>query len=627
MDTEFLIGMKKIAPKISIMREETGNPLEKTRRLRESARGEMATEQASTQRKTRLKLEPSNSQQNSLSGLCLSTCAPSRAEPQQLQHHSLRPQPAQVEHEEPGLACRTHPSQTLYYVCVKDECHELLCPLCLPAHQKTKHVGEYELISDKVHEMSERVQEMTGIAENVERLREKKTRADVERTISMFQERCIDLIRIFCENARRAIARVLSEESIQAANQQHRRKLQTLQQILSESNDGLISSAQLSYAIHLARECEGVYLSNEHVSAIVRLADKSVYDELAEVIARTLGVKEVEREDLDREVQGMLMTKCSSPGEVEPGDDENRLSIPLMASGEFPPRLRMSQDVLIDSTNFLQTASSIKAPPSDFKLIRSIEDKRDAQNSVQEGQTAAKVAQRYGISVSEREIIELETGKAVSREVMRFYTRYLEEKHRKLIARQTRGGPTLKVVPLDFFEEFLGASAQRFSNAPFSATNSKSAAKYLQEDTNTSIGNWDRIIFPALLKGDHYVLIEARPKLKKFILFDSLYRLGERLSYNTANAMRLLREFFAHEYGEVGYVESVGNVPQQVLVNFGDSGIYVAKFLNLIVHQKEPSTQMFGVKENSAFRKRLANLLRAVGDRNVEKDISFDLEL
>jgi len=59
--------------------------------------------------------------------------------------------------------CRFHPSNAISYICIKDNCGELLCPLCLYEHQKNKHVGEYEAIPSFV---SDSKQKLIQVREN-----------------------------------------------------------------------------------------------------------------------------------------------------------------------------------------------------------------------------------------------------------------------------------------------------------------------------------------------------------------------------------------------------------------------------------------------------------------------------
>lgn len=53
--------------------------------------------------------------------------------------------------------CRFHQSNAISYICIKDNCGELLCPLCLYEHQKTKHVGEYEAIPSFVSDAKQKL--------------------------------------------------------------------------------------------------------------------------------------------------------------------------------------------------------------------------------------------------------------------------------------------------------------------------------------------------------------------------------------------------------------------------------------------------------------------------------------
>jgi len=54
-------------------------------------------------------------------------------------------------------ACRFHPSNMINYICTKENCGELLCPLCLYEHQKNKHIGQYETINSFYSEARQRL--------------------------------------------------------------------------------------------------------------------------------------------------------------------------------------------------------------------------------------------------------------------------------------------------------------------------------------------------------------------------------------------------------------------------------------------------------------------------------------
>jgi len=56
--------------------------------------------------------------------------------------------------------CRFHPNNSILYICLKNSCGELLCPLCLYEHQKIKHIGEYEEVSSYCEKLGIRLNDV-----------------------------------------------------------------------------------------------------------------------------------------------------------------------------------------------------------------------------------------------------------------------------------------------------------------------------------------------------------------------------------------------------------------------------------------------------------------------------------
>ena len=112
--------------------------------------------------------------------------------------------------------CRFHPSNLVSYICIKENCGELLCPLCLYEHQKNKHIGEYEAlpsfsmqIKQKLEQAQQSFSDMFEQVKNIQNVLGDKNKFDLRivEELSQIEMNLVKNVRQFFDSVRQEFSK------------------------------------------------------------------------------------------------------------------------------------------------------------------------------------------------------------------------------------------------------------------------------------------------------------------------------------------------------------------------------------------------------------------------------------
>ena len=538
--------------------------------------------------------------------------------------------------------CKSHLNNNLSYICIKDKCGDMLCPLCLYEHQKYRHVGNYIPINefyDKAGtnfiEANETLLNSLSRIVNIESLMEKKEKFDlsVAEQLQRTEENIIEQIKLFFNMVRKELSSdvfIDYHETVEMISQLHLKTNTAIQNLITEW--GIKDNKKTTNFDYTPEESKKILkrdyteLTNSLEQTIVSVEKK--VNECMNSIKKNSRI-EVELSPVFQSKLNLLLNESLKI---------RRMGSAVKPSGhtQMAGLRETNEDIILYYKELLQSPDVKRSP--EVKKSSQINQDPDlkAQNNFHNNlDVIEEQSESPGrVSLREESIKKLRS-KTVS--PLRGSSDYLKSQrisHTSIMKElnkpelnyildyfvQNYNNHRIKIFGHEFFEKLSGCEGPLpDTNFKISSLNPERVNDILNIKSNkhkTIFSAYEKIFLLLNLKESAWALIEIKTNPKTIIIYDFLGKMVKTQFYE--NIFEGIFQVIRFEYktklnqsaDNFMWERKVSFKPTLVVKNDGDSGIVALKLIANSFFNKEFSGNRISANEVSLIRKKLERILR-----------------
>lgn len=534
--------------------------------------------------------------------------------------------PANLEkgfNELPTEICKFHSSNSIVYICLKDKCGDLLCPLCLYDHQKNKHIGEYEDVNNyhekirlKLLDTKSKLIESIEKAATMQTTLQKKENFDLKicEDLDRIEESIIKNIKNYFETLRQEYKNDLFFEykkQCEDLSKLHERinvtikNLETELLYLNDENNTSVNCHYLSDLVkknYLENTSEmqkklygidqhiGIHLKPQRGDSVPKCFSLEVDQNLKSKLMLLLN-------------EGIKLTKIKS---VQPNMKKRDTNEDIL---NYYKDLQKSKDhVEVARSRQLDIIEEVDSPNDKFRARTHSPTRDIVSGSRVLLQTKKDNAQNNLFDIYK--MVNTQQQNSDEKDVDLYAMRYLLE-----YMSQYYNTTKIKIFDHEFFSKLTGITGPiDFFGIDPATIKIENVSEFLNVTSTkhkTIFTSHERIFFIAQDKNLNWILSEIRTNPKMVIVYDFLGKLSRGKS--TENIFGILFEIIRSEYrgklnqnpDHYSWEKKVSNTPSLVVKNSQDTGLLVIKIISNAYQTKDFTNTRVSLNEINMIRKKI----------------------